>query len=529
MKHLRKFNSVTAMNTALARVTINILGLAYNNGTPVMKKQRGGTPVPPTPPTNLVISCSNNTVTITATNATTLEYNFDGSSTYTTYTQPFTISQTVMVYAKATNSDGSITSSQTCVYIDYSEPFYIEVTEGNVPLAPTSGLQMSTDKTNWTDTTESTLSTGKTYFRVATDQSTPLKPNWGSTPGSGSGSGSDDDPDYEYNIGGNINSLVKVNFANDTTCYAFYDNVNNNGFFENKSKLKSAGNLILPATTLAQQCYDEMFAGCSSLTTAPALPATTLTNRCYYYMFTGCTSLTTAPELPATTLAEYCYCGMFNGCSALGTAPALPATTLVNSCYASMFYGTSLTTAPALPATTLANDCYNNMFRDCTSLTTAPALPATTLAGTCYSNMFNGCTSLTTAPALPATTLVSSCYAGMFGGCTALTTAPALPATTMATYCYSSMFKGCTTLTTAPVLPATTLTDRCYKEMFTGCTSLNYIKCLATDISASDCTYRWVFNVAASGTFVKDPNMVSWTTDSTDGIPSGWTVQDAVN
>mgnify|MGYP007056168364 CR=1 FL=1 len=93
----------------------------------------------------------------------------------------------------------------------------------------------------------------------------------------------------------------------------------------------------------------------------------------------------------------------------------------------------------------------------------------------------------------------------------------------LANYCYSFMFHGCTSLTTAPALPATTLASGCYDRMFQGCTSLTRIECLATDISATGCTASWVDNVAASGTFVKDPNMTSWTT-GTSGIPSGWTV-----
>ena len=36
---------------------------------------------------------------------------------------------------------------------------------------------------------------------------------------------------------------------------------------------------------------------------------------CYSYMFAGCTSLVTAPALPATTLAFVCYYNMFNYCS----------------------------------------------------------------------------------------------------------------------------------------------------------------------------------------------------------------------
>ena len=88
-------------------------------------------------------------------------------------------------------------------------------------------------------------------------------------------------------------------------------------------------------------------------------------------MFNRCTSLTQAPELPATTLANFCYENLFNGCSSLTSAPTLPATTLADNCYSGMFYGcTSLTTAPRLPATTLANGCYSKMFSDCTKLNT---------------------------------------------------------------------------------------------------------------------------------------------------------------
>ena len=54
------------------------------------------------------------------------------------------------------------------------------------------------------------------------------------------------------------------------------------------------------------------------------LPATTLANSCYFNMFRGCTSLVTAPALPATTLIEFCYQRMFEGCTSLVTAPALP-------------------------------------------------------------------------------------------------------------------------------------------------------------------------------------------------------------
>lgn len=124
---------------------------------------------------------------------------------------------------------------------------------------------------------------------------------------------------------------------------------------------------------------------------------------------------------------------------------------------------------------------------------------------------------------LPATTLATVCYSRMFYNCTELITPPALPATTLATSCYNEMFCGCTALTTAPDLLATTLTKYCYSMMFKGCTSLNYIKCLATDISASNCLTSWVYGVSSTGTFIRDTNMTAWTIGA-NGIPTNWTV-----
>ena len=193
-----------------------------------------------------------------------------------------------------------------------------------------------------------------------------------------------------------------------------------------------------------------------------------------------------------------------------------------------LFYNSSgLTSAEylVLPSTSLARECYVQMFYNCTRLTSAPKLPATTLAIYCYENMFYGCTQLVSAPTLSATTLADNCYADMFNNCSGLTSAPELPATTLADGCYGQMFYGCRSLTTAPELPAATLTDYCYYRMFAACTSLNYIKCLATDISASSCTNRWLSEVSSTGTFIKASTMTSWTTGN-NGIPSNWTVVD---
>ncbi len=464
------------------------------------------------------------------------------------YEGTFSIPTAAYTNAFLTDATMTLTGSVGPTPVDLTTPLTLEALTDGTVVVNISG-ELSTGMKYSVNNGEKTLITTTTTIPVTAGDKVQFYGNGTSTQVYG------DNPmvrlqgTAQTKVYGNIMSLIdETGYATLTTLpnqyYVFYC------LFCQNTTLTDASDLLLPATTLANGCYFNMFGGCTSLTTAPALPATTLAESCYYEMFYGCTSLTTAPALPATTLANYCYRSMFSGCTSLTTAPALPATTLANYCYEGMFYGcTSLTTAPELPATTLANYCYRSMFYGCTSLTTAPALPAATLAGYCYYEMFQGCTGLTTAPELPATTLANYCYRSMFYGCTSLTTAPALPAetlaercydgmfwfctslttapvlpaTTLAYGCYMNMFEGCTNLTTAPALPAATLAIYCYYEMFKGCTNLSSITCLATTgINSNNSTYNWVNGVASTGTFTKASG-ATWPTGS-NGIPTGWTV-----
>lgn len=316
----------------------------------------------------------------------------------------------------------------------------------------------------------------------------------------------------------------------------------------------------LPATILGEWCYCEMFYGCISLIKTCDLPAPILVSGCYDCMFENCESLIVAPEIFATSMKKgsecccdwmFCCCtelttppsvlrsinvttesyyAMFDECTSLETAPQILAKSIEDEGCRLMFENCeSLLFAPELPATILGEDCYMQMFYGCTDLVTVPSiLPATTLAQSCYYGMFMNCESLTTVPVnmLPSTTLEHECYDQMFSGCDSLTIAPDLPATTLTNHCYYGMFSCCSSLTTAPELPATILEVSCYEYMFNSCTSLTSITCLATDISAKDCTSSWVNNVASSGTFIKNPSMTSWAI-SISGIPSGWTIQNA--
>ena len=258
---------------------------------------------------------------------------------------------------------------------DVNNYLTIEALEDNLTLIFTHDIEYGIDGKGWIK-----LKSGYKTQTINIGQTLSFKGNL--TPNSSSGIGTFTIT-KKCNLKGNIMSLlygddfieqIDLTGKDYAFCYLFSD----------CTTIVDVSELLLPATKLAYYCYSDMFRGCSSLTTAPALPAKTLADSCYSHMFYGCTSLTTAPELPATTLEFTCYFHMFYGC-------------------------TNLTTAPALPATTLASDCYSHMFQDCTSLTTAPELPATTLASSCYSYMFYGCSKLNYIKMLATDISASSC------------------------------------------------------------------------------------------------------------------------
>ena len=160
-------------------------------------------------------------------------------------------------------------------------------------------------------------------------------------------------------IYGNVMSLIDDagDFTTDkdiTGDYALY------GLFLGAKMLENhpTKELILPATTLTNYCYSDLFSGCSALTKAPDLPATELKLRCYEQMFWECTSLTEASVMSATTVASYCCHDMFNGCTNLVKVPNLLSKTLAEYCYNGMFHGcSSLNYVKCLATDVSATDC----------------------------------------------------------------------------------------------------------------------------------------------------------------------------
>ena len=101
----------------------------YGIEGPLPESIKGDTPKP-VPPSNLNITCSENTVTISAENANTVEYRFNEEENWTIYTEPFNITQTVTVYAKATNNSGTTTASSVCEYTILNDRIILYFSKG---------------------------------------------------------------------------------------------------------------------------------------------------------------------------------------------------------------------------------------------------------------------------------------------------------------------------------------------------------------------------------------------------------------
>ena len=164
---------------------------------------------------------------------------------------------------------------------------------------------------------------------------------------------------------GNVMSLISSSGFKDVKKITGLTEALSELFKESLMENHPTKDLVLPATSLREHCYNSMFMSCTKLTRAPELPATSLGSWCYCSMFSGCTSLKKAPELPATTLTDNCYRFMFRGCTSLETAPVLPAPTLEYLCYESMFEGcTSLNKVVCYAIDISAENCTRNWLNN---------------------------------------------------------------------------------------------------------------------------------------------------------------------
>jgi hypothetical protein len=194
---------------------------------------------------------------------------------------------------------------------DYSKEYltFVAKEDGTFTFTPQNNnvISYSTDNgENWTDGNSIEVNSGDKVMWKGT--MTPQSNNGIGTFGSTA----------NFDVQGNAMSLLYGdNFKGQTDLtgknYAFYQ------LFHRNTKVISAENLSLSATTLANHCYNSMFYGCTSLTTAPELPATTLAFYCYNTMFCDCTSLNYIKAMFTTTPSMMYTNSWVSGVSATGT------------------------------------------------------------------------------------------------------------------------------------------------------------------------------------------------------------------
>ena len=288
------------------------------------------------------------------------------------------------------------------------------------------------------------------------------------------------------------------------------------------------------------------------------LPATTLSDHCYAEMFSENTTVSFVPTLPAINAATYCYSNMFYHCTGLVNNSEITGEICLahtaTRCCESMFEGCTNLRYPRgfLYSTIAANReiadyAFYRMFFGCTSLICTPYLNRITnhsstttttrvVGGYAFGSMFYGCTSLTDVSDnfLQYIDIINGTYTfeSMFRDCTSLNLKtdgtlsfkggatsgtisianydnPVVFANT-AIYCCYRMFYNCTSLgamytsggsnikgNPIKMLPARVLPGYCYSQMFYGCTNLDISPdILAVDISSSGTNqfYRMFYN-----------------------------------
>lgn len=193
-----------------------------------------------------------------------------------------------------------------------------------------------------------------------------------------------------------------------------------------------------------------------------------------------------------------------------------------------MWYGdTHLTDAGNLviPFYNFNNNCFANGFQGCTALYRGPELYFTSCGNYGAQNMFRGCTSMIicTEYLYINTCTFADCMNDMFRGCSSLISTPVMKNIQTSTRCFQRMFYECTSLVNNYIqLNAESLSSNAYDSMFYN-TKISSIKCMATDLSASNALNNWVYGVPGGGTFIKASG-VTWPSGDS-GIPSGWTIE----
>lgn len=239
----------------------------------------------------------------------------------------------------------------------------------------------------------------------------------------------------------------------------------------------------------------------------------------------------------SNTVPAYAFCNMFNSMNTLKKAPAVNATTYGSYCFRTTFNGcrnlNDISNFKIVNPSFPDNSSYQffGTFLGCWGLTTVDVFNRSTVvcsAESTYNQMFAYCTGLTSTPEFTISNTSQGAFIGMFQNCTALTDISNIHfnATTIESGMFRNTFKGCTSLVSGlDIRSATILQNNGLAEMYNGCSSLTtaYAPTVTWDTAKSG---NWLNDVSASGTLYADSSISSTIpTNSVDGCPAGWTVQ----
>lgn len=198
----------------------------------------------------------------------------------------------------------------------------------------------------------------------------------------------------DYTVGGNFMSLSNYATMGSVTT------INNNNLiqrtFSNQTHLVSAADLNFGnVTTIGDNCLQEIFNGCTSMTTPPDLSG--LTSVATYGLsniFNSCYSLTTPPDLSGlTSIGSNGLRNIFFGCISLTTGPDLSnVTSISQNGLESAFYGCSKISTVTTPniSDLTQNNVLNNWLSNAGTEVTGTKVVNVPTGATITTNSYSG-------------------------------------------------------------------------------------------------------------------------------------------
>mgnify|MGYP001400157270 FL=1 len=229
--------------------------------------------------------------------------------------------------------------------------------------------------------------------------------------------------------------------------------------------------------TYAPTSLREFFNGCETLETISGLEYLNTANVEFMdNMFNGCSALTSLDLTKFNTANVTEMDNMFNGCSALKSLDLTKFNTANVEFMYHMFDGCSALTSLDLTNFNTANVEYmNNMFEGCSALKSLNLTNFNTENVTNMSCMFMGCSGLESLNLTNFNTENVTDMSSMFSGCSALKSLDLTKFNTAKVEIMYMMFNGCSALESLDLTNFNTAKVEYINDMFSGCSALTTI------------------------------------------------------